>query len=64
MGQKVVKAPEQKTGILNIRIRPSVKAAASARAEADGRSLANYIEWVISQDIEARPEPDKRKPRR
>jgi len=56
---------EQKTAILNIRIKPSVKNAASARASADGRSLANYIEWAIMQDLTARPpQPDKRKPRR
>lgn len=43
---------EPKTGILNIRIRPSVKAIASARAAADRRSLAAYIELLIERDAE------------
>jgi predicted HicB family RNase H-like nuclease len=41
---------EAKTAILNIRIRPSVKAMASERAAADRRSLAAYIELLIERD--------------
>ncbi len=47
---------EAKTAILNIRIKPSLKAAASARAAADRRSLAAYIELLIERDA-ANAEP-------
>jgi predicted HicB family RNase H-like nuclease len=50
-----VVASEAKTAILNIRIRPSVKATASARAAADRRSLAAYIELLIERDAENAP---------
>lgn len=41
----------------NIRIRPSVKDLASARAAADHRSLAAYIELLIIRDAEAAKKP-------
>jgi hypothetical protein len=44
-------AAESKTAILNIRIKPSVKDAAGARAAADRRSLAAYIELLIERDV-------------
>jgi predicted HicB family RNase H-like nuclease len=50
---------EAKTAILNIRIKPSLKAAASARAAADRRSLAAYIELLIERDA-ADVEPVKK----
>jgi predicted HicB family RNase H-like nuclease len=51
---------EPKTAILNIRIRPSVKAVATERAAADRRSLAAYIELLIERDAEAANRPKKR----
>jgi len=40
-------AKENKTAILQIRIKPSVKAAAQKAADADGRTLSAWIERVI-----------------
>jgi predicted HicB family RNase H-like nuclease len=47
---EVVNDDEGKTAILNIRIRPSVKEAASRRAAAERRSLAAYVELVLERD--------------
>ncbi len=38
---------EQKSAVLNVRIKPSVKALIERLAEADGRSPANYVERLI-----------------
>jgi predicted HicB family RNase H-like nuclease len=38
---------EAKTAVLNVRIKPSVKAMVERLAAADGRSLANYVERLI-----------------
>jgi predicted HicB family RNase H-like nuclease len=38
---------EAKTAVLSVRIKPSVKAMVERQAEADGRSLANYVERLI-----------------
>jgi predicted HicB family RNase H-like nuclease len=40
-------AAEQKTATIMLRVRPSLKAKAEAAAEAEGRSLTNYIERLI-----------------
>jgi hypothetical protein len=37
-------AKEQKTAILSVRIKPSIKAMAERLANADGRSLASFLE--------------------
>jgi predicted HicB family RNase H-like nuclease len=42
-----VVAKEQKTAVLSVRIKPSVKAMVARLADADGRSLANYVERLI-----------------
>ena len=39
----------QKTAILYIRVKPEVKALLAAQAESQGRSMANYLEWLIRQ---------------
>jgi predicted HicB family RNase H-like nuclease len=46
-------AKESKTAVLNVRIKPSVKAMIERLADADGRSLANYIERLIEAAGEA-----------
>jgi uncharacterized protein (DUF1778 family) len=43
----VVAAKEQKTAVLSVRIKPSVKAMVEKLAEADGRSLASFVERLI-----------------
>jgi predicted HicB family RNase H-like nuclease len=50
------RAKEQKTAVLNVRIRPSIKAIVERLADADGRSLANYVERLIenADDVAAR----------
>jgi predicted HicB family RNase H-like nuclease len=40
-------AKEPKTAVLNVRIRPSVKAMIERLANAERRSLANYVERLI-----------------
>jgi predicted HicB family RNase H-like nuclease len=44
---------EAKTAVLNVRIKPSVKAMVERLAVADGRSLANYVERLIEAADEA-----------
>jgi predicted HicB family RNase H-like nuclease len=39
----------QKTAIIYARVKPEVKAMLEAQAEAQGRSLANYLEWIARQ---------------
>lgn len=51
-------AKETKTEVMTIRVRPSTKTSAERNAEEDGRSVANYVEWLISQDTQRRK--DKR----
>lgn len=42
-----------KISVLNVRIKPSVKAMVERLAKADGRSLANYVERLIEAAEEA-----------
>jgi predicted HicB family RNase H-like nuclease len=44
-------ALELKSASFMIRMRPSVKAAAEKAAEADGRSLAAYIERLLEERL-------------
>ena len=39
----------QKTAIIYVRVKPEVKAMLEGQAEAQGRSLANYMEWLARQ---------------
>lgn len=45
---------EQKSAVLNLRIRPSVKAMAEECAGQDRRSVAQYLELLIEADAERR----------
>jgi uncharacterized protein (DUF1778 family) len=44
---------EAKTAVLNVRVKPSIKAMVERLADADGRSLANYVERLIEAADEA-----------
>jgi uncharacterized protein (DUF1778 family) len=44
-----VKQP--KTAVVQVRLDPQEKALAKAAAEAEGRSLANYIRRLIAADV-------------
>ena len=41
-----------KTKILNLRIEPDLKKAAKKLAEADGRSVSNWVTWLIQREVE------------
>jgi predicted HicB family RNase H-like nuclease len=47
-----VKRP--KTAVVQVRLDPEEKALAEAAAEAEGRSLANYIRRLITADVAKR----------
>lgn len=42
---------EKKTDHIMMKIQPSLKAKAVERASEQGRSLSNYIEWLIKEDL-------------
>ena len=54
MGKRPSQKPprEAKDAVMNLRVRPSIKALAQARADADGRSLASYVERLILKDAQ------------
>jgi hypothetical protein len=41
---------ELREAVINIRVKPSIKAAAEKRAAEEHRSLTAYLEWLILQD--------------
>ena len=41
-----------KTERLQIRISPELKAQLQALAEAEGRTVSNYVEWLIKQALQ------------
>ena len=43
-------AKEKRTDKIFMKISPSLKEMAQKRAEEEGRSLSNYIEWLIIKD--------------
>lgn len=45
---------EKKTEFITMKVTPTFKAMAKAIAEEEGRSLSNYIEWLINNDIKRR----------
>lgn len=45
---------EKKTDLITMKVTPSFKAKAKALADEEGRSLSNYIEWLINNDIKRR----------
>jgi uncharacterized protein (DUF1778 family) len=55
----VTKMLEQKTAVLSVRVKPSVKAMAEKLARADGRSLASFLERLI-EAAHAAQKPSKR----
>lgn len=50
---------EKKTDLITMKVTPSFKAKAKALAEEEGRSLSNYIEWLINNDIKRRGQEDQ-----
>lgn len=49
-----IKAPnsaERRTEFIQMKVMPSLKEKAQKRAEEEGRSLSNYIEWLILKDL-------------
>lgn len=45
---------EKKTEYIMMKATPSFKARAKALADEEGRSLSNYIEWLINNDAKRR----------
>lgn len=45
---------EKKTEFITMKVAPTFKAMAKAIAEEEGRSLSNYIEWLINNDMKRR----------
>lgn len=45
---------EKKTEFIAVKVTPSFKTRAKALAEEEGRSLSNYIEWLINNDMKRR----------
>ena len=45
--------PMSKTHLLNIRIEPELKKKAKKLAEADGRSLSNWVTQLIASQVES-----------
>lgn len=45
---------EKKTEFIAVKVTPSFKAMVKAIAEDEGRSLSNYIEWLINNDMKRR----------
>lgn len=50
-------AKETKNAQVNIRMRPSIKSVAEKMAEADDRSLANFLETLIVDEQKRRTKP-------
>lgn len=50
---------EKKTEFIAVKVTPSFKARAKALADEEGRSLSNYIEWLITNDIKRREQENQ-----
>lgn len=50
---------EKKTDLITMKVTPSFKAKAKALAKEEGRSLSNYIEWLINNDMKRREREEK-----
>lgn len=50
---------EKKTEFIAVKVTPSFKARAKALADKEGRSLSNYIEWLINNDIKRREQENR-----
>lgn len=45
---------EKKSEYITMKVTPAFKARAKALADEEGRSLSNYIEWLINNDAKRR----------
>ena len=50
---------EKKTEFIAVKVTPSFKARAKALATEEGRSLSNYIEWLINNDMKRREQEEQ-----
>ena len=50
---------EKKTEFIAVKVTPSFKARAKALATEEGRSLSNYIEWLINNDMKQKEQEDQ-----
>lgn len=50
---------EKKTDLITMKVTPSFKDRAKALAEEEGRSLSNYIEWLINNDMKRREQEEQ-----
>lgn len=50
---------EKKTDLITMKVTPSFKARAKALAEEEGRSLSNYIEWLINNDMKKKEQEEQ-----
>lgn len=44
---------ETKTEVVRLRITPGLKAELAEAAKQDGRTMSNYIEWLIKRALES-----------
>lgn len=51
---------EKKTEYIIMKATPSFKAKAFALAHEEGRSLSNYIEWLINNDMKRREQKEQK----
>lgn len=50
---------EKRTELITMKVQPSLKAAAQRKAKAEGRTLSNYIERLITLNLEETVEGSK-----
>ena len=48
---KASHSAEKRSEFIQMKVMPSLKKKAQERAEEEGRSLNNYIEWLILKDL-------------
>lgn len=49
----------EKTEFITMKVTPSSAARAKALAAEEGRSLSNYIEWLINNDMKQKEQEDQ-----
>jgi predicted HicB family RNase H-like nuclease len=47
----------QQTAISYVRVKPEIKAMLAAQAAAQGRSMANYLEYLIQRQAQQKRQP-------
>lgn len=50
---------EKKTELIAMKVTPSSSARAKALADEEGRSLSNYIEWLINNAMKQKEQEDQ-----